>query len=263
MQTVVAPSGRLTDRFSPAVYFDSSVLIDYWMAEGLESPGETTEIERDWAVSTDHPLGQVVRDLVRANTRLSKVAELRRKVILGETRAWPVTSHAALWELQEWLAESAIKQAGAEVLGMVFWQRKSKKEIGDHLKKAFELWQDEGDEQHHDSETGTSSLEALMQETWLNLSYARAHGLQGISIAETVGFSWPPKQGDGEHSFADPYTLAYLQLGLADIMHVLMANHFGCRYFASFDSDFRRAREFIEGSGMLVLASPEEVLSVL
>ena len=146
---------------------------------------------------------------------------------------------------------------------MVFWQRKSKKEIGDYLKKAFELWQAEGDEGHFDPETGTSPLEALMQETWLNFGFARAHGLQGVSIAETVGFNWPPKPADGVDSFADPYTLAYLQMGMADIVQVLLANHLGCRYFASFDSDFRRAREFIEGTGMSVLANPEEVLSIL
>ena len=30
-------SGKLKAKFLPAIYFDSSVLIDYWMTEGLET----------------------------------------------------------------------------------------------------------------------------------------------------------------------------------------------------------------------------------
>lgn len=29
--------GRLRAKYLPAIYFDSSVLIDYWMTEGLET----------------------------------------------------------------------------------------------------------------------------------------------------------------------------------------------------------------------------------
>jgi hypothetical protein len=263
METVVTPSGRLKNQFLPAIYFDSSVLIDYWMTEGMDLPNEITEDQRDWAEISHGPLAKIVQDLLRSDARLNKVAEIRKKAMYESIRAIPVTSHAALWELQEWIAESGFKQVGAQVSGMIFLQRKSKKEIGDYLKKGFELWVAEGDEKHHDPRTGTSGLELLMQATWINLSFAQAHGLQGVIIAETANFNWPPKQGDGEDPFVDPYMLAFLQLGLADIMHVLMANHLGCRYFASFDSDFRRAKGFIEESGMSVLANPEEVLSIL
>lgn len=161
------------------------------------------------------------------------------------------------------MAEWGFKQLGAEVSGMVFLQRKGKKEIGDYLKKGYELWLAEGDEKHHDPQAGTSGLESLMISTWLNHSFSFSHGLAGILVAPIANFSWPPAQENDDDSFADPYMLAYLQLGLADIIHVLLANHLGCRYFASFDSDFRRAREFIEETGMSVLTSPEEVLSIL
>ena len=263
MAAVVTASGRLKDEYSPAVYFDSSLLIDYWMAEGMELRDEIPEAHQGGTASSEHPLASVTRDLMRSDVRLTKVAEIRRKVISGDARAIPVTSHAALWELQEWIAESAFKQVGAEVVGMVFLQRKSKKEIGKYLKKVFELWDAEGDQSHQDPYTGTSGLHMLMQESWINLSYAQAHGLQGILVADTVNFSWPPEQGYDGNLQADPYMLAFLQLGLADIMHVLVANHLGCQYFAGFDVDFRRAKEFIEGTGMSVLANPEEVLSIL
>ena len=264
MDAVVCPSGQLKERYSPAVYFDSSILVDYWMAEGMELSEGLDENDRDRAENQPSPLEKTVRELTGSRPRLAKVAEVRRKVILGDLAACPVTSHTALWELQEWIAESAFKQIGAQVSGMILLQRQSKKAIGDYLKRAFELWRSEGEEGHFDSSMGASSgLHTLMMETWINLSFAQAHGLQGIIIADTVDFNWPPKGDDASASFADPYVLAFLQLGLADIMHVLLANHLGCRYFASFDSDFRRAREFIEDTGMTVLASPEQLLAVL
>jgi hypothetical protein len=263
MVTALTPLGRIKNEFQPTVYFDSSVLIDYWMVEGMENPDETTEGQRDWAEMTHGPLAKVVRELLKTNNRLNKVVEIRKKVVYGEEKTTPVTSYAALWELQEWIAESGFKQVGAEVSGAIHLQRKNKKEIGDYLKKGLELWAAEGDKKHNDPQTGTSGLQLLMNTTWINLGFSQAHGLQGIFIADTVNFNWPPKQRGAHSSFGDPFTLAFLQLGLGDILHVLLANHLGCRYFASFDSDFRRAKDFIEKSGMSVLTNPAEILSIL
>jgi len=180
-----------------------------------------------------------------------------------DVKVLPVTSHAALWELQEWFAESGFKQLGAEISGAVFLQKKSKKEIGDYLKKAYELWKDEGDEKHHDPKTGTSGLELLSQATRINLSFAHFHGLRGILIAETVNFCWPPKRSRNRKPFPDPFALAYLQIGMSDIFHIMLAHHFGCQFFASFDADFRRAREFLDEIGLLLLSTPEEILSII
>jgi len=260
METKVTPLGRLKNEFLPAVYFDSSVLIDYWMAEGMEIRDEGTEGQQDRAEVT-HDLDKVVAELLRSDIRLNKVVEIRNKAIFEDIKTTPVATHAALWELQEWFAESGFKQVASEVSRVTFVQRKSKKEIGDYLKKGFELWKLEPDEKHH--YPYTSGLESLMQATWVNPSFATCHGLQGILVAPTVNFNWPPKKGGRDNSFVDPYMLAFLQLGLADIMHVILASHLGCRYFASFDFDFRRAKEFIEETGMSVLTSPEEVLSIL
>ena len=40
---ILTKTGSLQKRFLPAVYFDSSVLIDYWMTEGMEIP--ETEVD--------------------------------------------------------------------------------------------------------------------------------------------------------------------------------------------------------------------------
>ena len=47
-------------------------------------------------------------------------------------------------------------------------------------------------------------------------------------------------------------------------MHVLVAQHLGCEYIASFDADFKRVRDIIkEETGMTVLGGPEEILEIL
>jgi len=88
-------------------------------------------------------------------------------------------------------------------------QRKSKKEIGDYLKRGFELWKAEPAERHH--HPCTSGLESLMQATWVNWNFANCHGLQGILIAEILNFNWPREKDNNENSFVDPYILGFLQ----------------------------------------------------
>jgi hypothetical protein len=257
----ITSSGRLADELFPAVYFDSSVVIDYWIAEGMEiskNKDDTEVTDVLWG-----PVAKIIRNLLKTETRINKVLEIREKLIYEDSKITAVTSELALWELQEWNAEANFKQAGAEISGYIYLQRKGKKEIGNYLKNIYELWKEEGDIGHHDPETGTSGLEILMQSSWVNLGFAHSHGLRGILLTPIKQFYWPPKQSRQSNPFSDPFMLAFLQLGVADIMHILIANHFGCEYIASFDSDFKRAKNIIEDTGMKILSSPEDILSIM
>jgi hypothetical protein len=245
MGTVTTSNGKLQDQYLPAVYFDSSVIIDYWMTEGMERPLEDLEYWNNWRKFSHGQLNAVMRDLLQSDKRLNKVIEIRKKLMFEDGDVTAVTSWVALWELQEWTAESGFKQLGSDILGAIFLQRKSKKEIGYYLRKAYDLWLAEGEDKHHDPETGTSGLELLIQATNINLSFAHSHGLNGIFIAELVNFCWPPRRSRNRNPFPSPLFLAYLQLGIADILHILFAHHLGCQYFASFDSDFRRSKELM------------------
>ena len=65
-------------------------------------------------------------------------------------------------------------------------------------------------------------------------------------------------------AWMEPSAYAYLQLGIADIMHILIAKHLGCSYIASFDDDFKRASDIItDETGIIVVTNPKQILDIL
>ncbi len=159
----------------------------------------------------------------------------------------------------EWNAEAAFKETAAQASGALFIQRKGKKEIGDYLKRLLELREDEVKKQKGNKHEHSTGLEIIMDNTWINRGFAEVHGLQGLLQADIVNYKLTI-----DKIWHEPFDYAYLQLGLSDVMHVLIAQHLGCEYIASFDSDFKRAKDIIkEESGVMLLSTPEEILEVL
>jgi hypothetical protein len=250
--------GRLRAEYLPAIYFDSSVLIDYWMTEGLETDWTEDPVEK--IINENEPKSLlVVRELLKADKRLQKVVEIRRKLIFGPSKLSAAISPLALLELMEWKAATSFKDYANEAAGVHIMQKKSRKEIGDYLKKLLELRRDEIEKQKGREKGCSTGLEIVMSDTWLNRSFAECHGLRGLLQADIVNFELTL-----DRAWKEPFAYAYLQLGTSDILHILLAQHLGCAYIASFDDDFRRARDIIEEeSKMKVLTTPEDILGVL
>jgi hypothetical protein len=250
--------GRLRAKYLPAIYFDSSVLIDYWMTEGLETNWTEDPIEK--TISENYPKSlMVVRELLKADKKLQKVVEIRKKLIFGLSKLSAVISPLALLELMEWKAEASFREYASDAAGVHIIKRRSKKEIGDYLKKLLELRRDEIEKQKKKQNGYSTGLEIIMSDTWLNRSFAECHGLIGLLQADIVNFKLTL-----DRAWQEPFAYAYLQLGTSDILHILLAQHLGCIYIASFDDDFRRAREIIEEeTKMKVLTTPEDILGVL
>jgi hypothetical protein len=250
--------GRLRAKYLPAIYFDSSVLIDYWMAEGLET--DWAEDSPENIVSENCPKSLiVVRELLKADKKLQKVIGVREKLILGLPKLSAVISPLALLELMEWKAEASFREYANDAAGVHIIQRRSKKQIGGYLNKLLELRRDEIEKQKGKGKGYSTGLETIMGDTWLNRSFAECHGFKGLLQADIVNFELTLDQ-----AWQEPFAYAYLQLGTSDILHILFARHLGCTYIASFDDDFRRARDIIEQeSRMKVLTNPEDILGVL
>ena len=255
---ILTNTGKLQKRFLPAIYFDTSVLIDYWITEGMEMPETETDVLMK---KNELPHLDVVRNILKSEIRINKVAEIRKKLLFQEVKVIPVVSPLSLMELMEWQAEAAFKQIASEVSGVTFIQKRNKKQVGDYLKKALEMRKSEVMEQKEKGRESYAStgLEILMDETWLNGSFAHAHGLIGLLEVDMVNFHLSVSKVWQKFS-----VYSYLQLGIADVMHILFAKHLGCKYIASFDSDFMRVKDIVnEETGMAVLTKPEEILEIL
>ena len=256
-KSILTRTGKLKKRFLPAVYFDSSVLIDYWKTEGME----LNESETDKTLIDNEPYLRVVRNILHSENRINNMVKIRKKLIFDIVKVVPVISPISLLELMEWKAEATFKQIASEASGTKFIQKKSKKEIGNYLKKILEMRRNEIKKQKEKKMESSQStvLEKLLYSMLPERSFLNVHGLQGILQADIVNFRLTI-----DKVWKEPSVYGFLQLGVADIMHIMFAQHLGCKYIASFDSDFKRVKNIIsEETGMEVLTRVEEIIDIL
>lgn len=247
--SILTSTGKLRKKFLPAIYFDSSVLIDYWRTEGMEMPETVENVEEN---NSSHL--SIIKEILKKEKTINKMVKIRRKLLFEKVNVTPIVSPLSLLELMEWHTEASFKQIASESLGTIFIQKMGKKELGNYLKEVLKKAEEPRDERQNES----TALDRLMLETWLNSSFAKAHGLQGLLIVDIVNFNLSVNEVWREQS-----AYAYLQLGVADIMHILLAQHLRCEYIASFDEDFKRVKDMLEKIGISVLTSPEEILAKL
>lgn len=268
------------------MYLDSTVLIDYWAVEGLSLPetellNEISDLNNEeldeWLNrqlklgneyefetvlhSVNDPISLLIRDLFKTDKKFEKMIEIRDKISHENINVVPVFSPLALNELTKWDAEIIFKQLSSEAIGTKMIQRKSEKELGEHLKKIWEIWKDLSQTERHNQSNDwkKEGVRRIMFELGRNPSFTFSNGLHGLIPVDIINFNYTIGR-----AWQDPYIYSYLQLGATDIMHILYAQHLGCKYIASFDNDFKRAKEEIKRTtGIEVLYGHQEILEAL
>jgi hypothetical protein len=148
-------------------------------------------------------------------------------------------------EVNGWIARERLLGKASQVTKFTRLQKQGAKRIGELLTTIRQS--------SDKSSSADYRLEAerLFASTTVSSS-GLADGLRGVAMADIRGF---------EVSKADvqvAVNLAYMQVGLGDILHLLVARHVGCDWFATLDGDFKRAKETISTSlGMTVLVGSE------
>lgn len=104
---IVTETGRLRDEFLSAAYFDSSIVIDYWLAAYSQEPlrgevnGRIFGFDKESSVNVYEFLGQILK----TGDRVKKVTEIRQRLAYGKAKVTAVISPLCLLELAEWKAE--------------------------------------------------------------------------------------------------------------------------------------------------------------
>lgn len=209
-----------------SVYCDTSLVIEYVLAEGREpesrnvfEPFPLSENEREkyeyWETLFGHKnryqFGTKLRSLIGWQYPAEKF----------------VISPFVLLELDEWYAEECFKQHALEGTYVKAIQRHSRKNIGKFIQKVI-----------HDSQLEEDSYPAKI---WSAMaSRLRGESLAGIQIkaVDTLIFD--------DRAFQKVTVLSHMQLGMADIVHLLAAESLKCTHFATTDEDFKRLKNEIE-----------------
>ena len=250
---ILDSEGKLRKEYLPAIYLDSTVVIDYFIVEGTE-----IDLPEDTRPGWDSA-EKVLRELFRKEKWYDTMTDIRKALVFGNSKINAVTSPIAVCEMIEWKAKAALKTMAAGAAGAPSIERRGDKNIGDILKIIIEARRKEMKSEKKGEKEFSTGLEILVSETFFGPGFVGSHALDSVIIADIKNFAFSEID-----LWKLPELLAYLQMGAADVMHLLIAKHLGCDYFASWDSDFERCQEYIEKDlNMKLLNSPEKVLKVL
>lgn len=245
--------GRLLKKHLPAVYFDSSVLIDYVCCEELTYPEEMR------LPTTLTPQESAFSSICKDDPKLNVLAKVRHALDEFKPRITAVYTGLGILELQGWWAENCLKQSALSSQPLKVVSKWDKKQSGRHLKKLFDARREESSETNSSQATKLTDLECFMRSSWLDPAWTENEMLRGLRFVEISKFQLDMKKVWGGAS-----ALSFLQLGAADIFHILFAQHLGCDYIVSFDSDFQRVQEVLhEEWGLRVVSNPKDLLALV
>ena len=86
---ILTKDGQIQDDYQPSIYLDASVLVDYWVAEGFDN----TAME---SLFSELPSLPAVREILKSEGRIPKVAEIREKLESVDTEVTCVVSPLAV-----------------------------------------------------------------------------------------------------------------------------------------------------------------------
>jgi hypothetical protein len=218
---------------------DSSLAIEYLNAEGVEHADDL------FATKPPSEDDKYLMRLLRSDRNYLLASQVRSRIVKRQSRMAFVLSPLVWIEVNGWIARERLLGKASQVTKFTRLQKQGAKRIGELLTTIRQS--------SDKSSSADYRLEAerLFASTTVSSS-GLADGLRGVAMADIRGF---------EVSKADvqvAVNLAYMQVGLGDILHLLVARHVGCDWFATLDGDFKRAKETISTSlGMTVLVGSE------
>ncbi len=224
--------GKLDSIFLPAAYCDTSFLLDF-MAYPIYDFYENTAVKE----SSEEVL---LQNLVGSKKRIQNLKEVAARIQFDGYRTQLIYSPLVTLECIDKLVERSFKNVASKYLSMHSIQRSGKKDILNYIKTLYEILT-------HLEEMESLSFE---EQNKLGLCYSifetgygladKGMSIYGIDQVDIINFSLT-----GGTNLEKVALLSQLQVGMADILHLLVADHLGCELFFTFDSDFITNKNFI------------------
>lgn len=217
-------SGKVDSFIQPAAFCDTSFLIDY-----IDSDSHNPDYNRfPW--NKENPDDKLFREYLKSEQRTKQIYRIREIIENFDNKLNLVYSPACRLELEEVLSEYAFRNYGVEVSDIKHLQRKSRKEIGDIINKI-----------RLDSKLKgpSNELNNLYYHFFL-ITDNITEFLPGLYEVDLINIRITKKD------FYKFGFLANLQIGFADIFHLISTQRLGCKYFFTLDKDFARASSEIE-----------------
>lgn len=194
-------------------------------------------------------------EYLKSDVRTKKIYEIRRKFEFFKNKINLVFSPACRLELEEVISALRFKKYGVEVTENSIVTKKSNKEIGDVLKKIKKDYEGQKETK------GKENIEKNLQMLFWYFFYTTDRiedGLEGVFEADIVNFQLTKKDHKNLIFFAN------LQVGFADIFHLVTASRLGCEYFFTLDSDFQRISDDVKRIYKIeVVTDPVRMLQIV
>jgi len=231
----------------PKIYCDTSLIVDYLIASGREPEACQPAIPEQ---EHERIAREYWQELFNHNKRYNLGTQLRSLIGWQNCEVDVVVSPFVLLELDAWYAEESFKQHAVEGTHFKAIQSLSRKRIGELLHKVY---QDQKDVER----TYCSNTDPYCAPLWAAVTSRNGDALDGIEIEGVEAMCLDAS------AFRKVSLLAILQMGMADIVHLLAADHLECDYLATTDDDFHRLRNEIETESKLGILYKQEIAQKL
>jgi len=227
------------------VYCDTSLVVDYMIASGREPEAVALAARNPFPESDfDRKQRMYWETLFKYDKRYQFAMKLRSIVGWTFPEAMLIVSPFVLLEVDEWYAEETFKRHALEGTHVKAIQTHSRKAIGEFIQQVY-----------RGAKAATDSFAAQLWGAMAN--GARGEFLEGIQIRPVDHLRFGPG------AFKKVTLLSYMQLGMADIVHLLAAEALKCTHFAATDSDFGRLRDEIEANFKFKILLKDEIFGIV
>mgnify|MGYP001791149906 CR=1 FL=1 len=231
-------NGLIKEEYLPASYCDTSFILDFvsFPLEVIFNKSENNLFDKN---EDFKKFKKLLNKYWKSENRILRLEEIVGRIYSYETSTL-VYSPLVTLECTEKLVEGSFKDYASKYLSINSIQKSGRKEIGKVLKNIYDDYSNK------------------KIEDWSNLSDLQ---ILGLNLFETgIGdeddalglfeiFPVDIKNINILHNTEDFENLMFfskLQLGVADILHLLVAQKVGCENFITFDSDFVRVKKEIK-----------------